>query len=141
MPDEDLHIPERRLGELCVRYGVSSLALFGSRARGDARPDSDVDLLVTFLPNVSVGLVHLGRLQAELEALLGARVDLVPRDGLKPLIRDSVLSACPLRGMSCSTCRTSSRRAPRSSVSYTAWTKTASSATTWFRARCSTSCR
>jgi predicted nucleotidyltransferase len=91
MQPEDLHIPDRRLRELCVRYGVSSLALFGSRARGDARPDSDVDLLVTFLPNVSVGLVHLGRLQAELEVLLGARVDLVPRDGLKPLIRDSVL--------------------------------------------------
>jgi hypothetical protein len=86
--------PERQhdtLAALCRRHGVSELSVFGSQARGDARQASDIDVLVTFEPGRAVGFLALARLQRELETLLGRRVDLVPKTGLKPLIRDAVL--------------------------------------------------
>ena len=77
--------------EELTRFGVSSLALFGSVARDEAQPASDVDLLVDFAE--PVGLFHLFRLQHYLERLLGVeRVDLVTRAGLKPRLRDRVLT-------------------------------------------------
>ncbi|HEX7659813.1 MAG TPA: helix-turn-helix domain-containing protein [Pseudonocardiaceae bacterium] len=70
--------------------GVKVLGLFGSVARGEERPDSDVDLLLD-VPK-GVGLFALGRLASRLRELLGAEVDLVPEAGLKPGIRESVLA-------------------------------------------------
>jgi predicted nucleotidyltransferase len=69
------------------------LALFGSVLRDDFRPDSDVDLLVVFKPEARVGFVTLSRMQRELTELFQRPVDLVPMDGLKPIIRESVLSS------------------------------------------------
>ena len=69
-------------------HGVSGLRVFGSVARGQDRPDSDVDLLVDLPPQM--GLLALGRLQADLEAILGAPVDLVPETDLKPDVRERV---------------------------------------------------
>jgi predicted nucleotidyltransferase len=69
------------------------LALFGSVLRDDFRPDSDVDLLVAFKPEAHVGFVTLSRMQRELTELFQRPVDLVPMDGLKPIIRESVLSS------------------------------------------------
>ena len=66
-------------------HGVSGLRVFGSVARGEDRADSDVDLLVDLPQHMS--LFGLGRLQAELESILGARVDLVPSQDLKPDVR------------------------------------------------------
>ncbi|MGA3025155.1 MAG: nucleotidyltransferase family protein [Bryobacteraceae bacterium] len=86
-----------RLAELCRRYGVRELSVFGSAARGQARPDSDIDLLVDFLPQAETGLLDYAGLMLELEALLGRKVDLVSRNGLKPLIRAAVIEdACCL---------------------------------------------
>jgi predicted nucleotidyltransferase len=72
-----------------VDFGVKSLSVFGSVARGEARSDSDVDLLVEF--DRPVGLFHLARLQSHLENLIGARVDLVTPGGLRASMRDRVL--------------------------------------------------
>jgi uncharacterized protein len=83
---------KRKLIELCKRNNVRELSIFGSRARGDERPDSDYDLLVDFIPNSGVSLLELSRMQIDLQDLLGRKVDLVPKKGLKPLIRDSVLA-------------------------------------------------
>ena len=69
-------------------HGVRNLRVFGSVARGQDRPDSDVDLIVD-LP-AGMGLFGLGRVQAELEAILGTRVDLVPAQDLKPSVRARV---------------------------------------------------
>ena len=66
-------------------HGVSGLRVFGSVARGEDRPDSDVDLLVDLPAHMS--MFGLARLQAELESILGARVDLVPSRDLKPDVR------------------------------------------------------
>jgi predicted nucleotidyltransferase len=87
-----LPIPREALACFCRHYQVRELALFGSMLRQDHHPDSDVDLLVSFQPAARVTFLTLARMQRELEALLGRKVDLVPKDGLKPVIRDHVLA-------------------------------------------------
>ena len=75
----------REMIAAAAAHGVSGLRVFGSVARGEDRPDSDVDLLADLPPGMS--LFGLGRVQAELEAILGTRVDLVPARDLKPVVR------------------------------------------------------
>ncbi len=70
--------------------GVRSLDLFGSVARGEAGPDSDVDLLVDF--DRPVGLFHFFRVQRRLEEILGCKVDLVMRDAVKRQLRDRIFA-------------------------------------------------
>jgi hypothetical protein len=72
-----------------TRLGVRSLALFGSTARGEARMDSDVDLLVDF--ERPVGLFAFLEVKSYLERLLGRPVDLVTAGALRPEVRDTVL--------------------------------------------------
>jgi uncharacterized protein len=86
-------VPGRQLSGLCRRYHVRRLALFGSVLREDFRPDSDVDVLVAFEAGTRVGFLTLSRMQRELSGLFQRPVDLVPMDGLKAVIRDSVLSS------------------------------------------------
>ncbi len=86
-------IPQDQIAEFCRRNQIRSLGLFGSVLRADFRPDSDVDVLVEFSPDARVGLMAMGRMQRELAALLHRPVDLVPKDGLKPRIRDAVLAS------------------------------------------------
>jgi predicted nucleotidyltransferase len=69
--------------------GVKSLALFGSTARGEARPDSDVDLLVEF--SVPVGFFEFYDLQQYLQTLLDTSVDLGTLASMKPRVRESAL--------------------------------------------------
>jgi predicted nucleotidyltransferase len=69
-------------------HGVQNLRVFGSVARGEERPDSDVDLLADLPPGLS--LFGLGRVEADLEAILRTRVDLIPADDLKPGVRERV---------------------------------------------------
>ena len=79
------------LAEFCRRHGIARLSLFGSALRGEARPDSDVDLLVEFLPERRIGLIGLAAVERELSAMIGRKVDLrTPRD-LSPRFRDEVL--------------------------------------------------
>ncbi len=66
-------VPKRRLAQICRRYGVGSLSLFGSAARGELRSDSDVDLLVEFRPSSRTSSFDLARLQEELSPLFGHR--------------------------------------------------------------------
>lgn len=73
---------------LASRHGVRVLGVFGSVARGEDRPDSDVDLLVE-LP-AGMGLFALARVQNDLEGLLGSPVDLIPQAGLKSGVRPAV---------------------------------------------------
>ena len=69
-------------------HGVSNLRVFGSVARGEDRPDSDVDLLADFPPGLS--LFGLGRVEADLEDILGTQVDLIPAVDLKPGVREVI---------------------------------------------------
>lgn len=85
-------IPQKELNEFCRRYKVQRLAFFGSVLRKDFTKNSDVDVLVAFDPSARIGLIAFSRMQRELSELLQRPVDLVPMDGLKPVIRDSVLA-------------------------------------------------
>ena len=69
-------------------FGVRSLMIFGSVARDEARPDSDVDLLVEF--DRPVGLFTFVRLKRYLEEILGSPVDLGTPDSLKPYLKETV---------------------------------------------------
>lgn len=86
-----LTLPEAPLIEICRRYGVWELSVFGSAARGDMRPDSDIDLLVDFLPEARPGLLGLAAMTREFRSLLGCRVDVAVKPALKPLVRNEVL--------------------------------------------------
>lgn len=88
-----IDVPEDKLRELCERYKVKELSVFGSVLRDDFGPDSDIDVLVEFEPGPAQGLFAFIRLQRELSELLGRKVDLVPKKGLKWVIRDHVLES------------------------------------------------
>lgn len=79
-----------QLEELCRRYKVAELSVFGSVARGEDRPGSDIDLLYLDAADTDLGLAFFD-LQDELEELLGRPVDLVSKEGLHWVIRDRVL--------------------------------------------------
>ena len=68
-----------RIAEFCRRWKIVELALFGSVLRQDFRPDSDVDVLVTFAPDARWSLFDAAAMEEELELVFGRRVDLVTR--------------------------------------------------------------
>ena len=86
-----IDLPAGRIADVCRRYGVRELSLFGSVLRDDFRPDSDVDILVCFKPDARIGLIKYHELQEELASILGRKVDLVSKDWLNPVIRDDVI--------------------------------------------------
>ncbi len=96
MRNPAIKIPQAQIAELCRQYQVRELALFGSALRDDFGPESDIDLLVEFDPSAQVGLLTLTRLQRELAALFQRAVDLVPKGGLKPILRQSVLASAEI---------------------------------------------
>lgn len=80
------------LRDVCVRHHIVWLAVFGSHARGNARPDSDVDVVVDFAPGTTPGFGIMRVADALRPVLGGRRVDLVTRRGLAPRLRESILS-------------------------------------------------
>lgn len=88
---EQVEIPMEALAEVCRRFHVRELALFGSALRDDFREDSDIDILVEYEPGVQVGLYEHFDLQVELERIFGRQIDLVSKRGLNVVIRDDVL--------------------------------------------------
>ena len=79
-----------RLVTLCEEHKVERLRIFGSAARSEERPDSDIDLLVDF--SVPVGFFELIELEEQLAEFFGKSVDLLTERGLSPYLRDSILS-------------------------------------------------
>lgn len=79
-----------RLREVCDRYGIARLEVFGSAARGEAGPTSDIDVLYTLAAGRRLGW-EIEDLADELAMVLGAPVDLVSRNGLNEVIREQVL--------------------------------------------------
>ena len=87
----DAAVDEARLTDLCCRYRIRELSFFGSVVRGESRPDSDIDIMVDFDPSARIGLLQFQSLSDDLESLLGRKVDLVTKRGLKSWIRPHVL--------------------------------------------------
>lgn len=82
------------LATICRRYQIRRLSLFGSTVKGSDRPDSDVDLLVEFEPEVRPSLLTMARIEIEMSSLLGGRkVDLRTAQDLSPYFREEVVRA------------------------------------------------
>lgn len=86
--NQTLDILKEHLTEL-KEYDVSAIAVFGSVARGEYKPNSDIDILVDF--NRPVGLFQFARLKAYLESLLNNPVDLVTKAALKKQLKSAIL--------------------------------------------------
>lgn len=67
----------------CRKWKIAELALFGSVLRDDFGPDSDVDVLVSFLPDSHISLFDLVDIEEELMAIMGRKVDVVSREGIE----------------------------------------------------------
>ena len=96
IPTDLLGVAYPALADFCRRNGVRRLSLFGSHLKGTARPDSDVDLLVEFLPGWRISLFDIGGMIADLSDLFGREVDLRSAKDLSPLFRDRVVKEARL---------------------------------------------
>ena len=86
----ELQTKRREILDVAARHGARNVRLFGSTARGEARPDSDIDLLVEMDADRSLlDLVGLGQ---DLEALLAHKVDVLTDASLHPALRDRILA-------------------------------------------------
>jgi len=93
MVSPNINIPMEKIAEFCRRWKVRRFSLFGSVLREDFGPDSDVDVLVSFLPDSTWDLLDMVDIRDELVALFGREVDLVEEEGLRnPFRRSRILS-------------------------------------------------
>ena len=90
---QKLRISETKLAALCRKYGIAKLSVFGSASRNELTPESDVDLMVEFLPESRASLFDINAMQDEFPAAFGGRkVDIVtPEILLNPQRRDSIV--------------------------------------------------
>ena len=92
---ERLHIVEEDIIKFCQKWRIIEFGVFGSVIRNDFRDDSDVDILVTFAPEVQPKLLDRLDMQEEIETLFGRPVDILQKSLLKnPYLRAEVLSSC-----------------------------------------------
>lgn len=87
---EIIDVLRRHEGEL-QRKGVMHAGVFGSRARGEGRPDSDIDILIDLAPDTRLGVFDYVDLKDYIAGMFETRVDVATRQGLKPYLRQSVL--------------------------------------------------
>ena len=78
--------------ELRRKYGVLKIGIFGSYVRGEQEKDSDIDILVEFMPSEKMSLLEFVGLEIYLSELLGIKVDLVEKKALKPRIGKHILA-------------------------------------------------
>lgn len=90
-------LPASELADFCGRWQITALEMYGSGSRGDLRPDSDLDFLVTFRAGADWSLFDHVRMKRELESLSERRVDLMTRRALERshnrLLREEILSS------------------------------------------------
>ena len=89
-PDPAAAVVADRLAALAQQFGIETLSIFGSVARGEAGPDSDVDIVIALEPSSRVGLLEHARIADELSRAFGRRVDLVTWKSLRPRMRETV---------------------------------------------------
>lgn len=86
-----ISLDRKKIAEFCQRWKIIEFALFGSVLRDDFRPDSDVDILVTFDLDAQWSLFDLVQMQEELKEMLGRNVDLVEKKGLRNPFRRHII--------------------------------------------------
>ena len=88
-----IELPKEMIVNFCQRWKITEFALFGSVLRDDFRPDSDIDVLVTFAEDCGHSLFDLARIQEELKTILAHEVDLVEKASLRnPFRKRSILN-------------------------------------------------
>ena len=87
MQKKKFRIPRKRINEFCRRWGVVEFSLFGSALRSDSRPDSDVDVLVTFSKEAEISLFDLGQMKLDLANIFPRPVDIIEQAALEPPFR------------------------------------------------------
>ncbi len=88
-----IRLPLDQIAAFCTQWRIREFSLFGSVLREDFRPDSDIDVLVSFQPGAPWSLWDLVEMQEQLGALLGRSVDLIEKEGLRnPYRRHEILS-------------------------------------------------
>jgi uncharacterized protein len=86
-------ISQEKITAFCRRWQVVELALFGSALRTDFKPESDVDVLVTFAPKAPISLFDMAQMQIELQAIFNRPVDILEKDALRnPYRKREILS-------------------------------------------------
>jgi predicted nucleotidyltransferase len=92
-----ISLDQEKIESFCRKWKVRELALFGSALRDDFKPESDVDLLVTFEPDADWSLLDHIRMEEELSEIIGRKVDLVSRRAIERsanrIRRQSILSS------------------------------------------------
>ncbi len=88
-----IKIPKELLARFCETYHIRKLSLYGSALRDDFKPDSDIDILIEFEPEFKVGLLKMARMENELSAILGRKVDLRTPGDLSRYFRQEVLES------------------------------------------------
>lgn len=83
MQKKKFRIPRKKINEFCRRWGVVEFSLFGSVLRADFRPDSDVDVLVTFAKEAQISLFDLVQMKLDLEKMFHRSVDIIEKDALE----------------------------------------------------------
>jgi predicted nucleotidyltransferase len=83
MQRKKIHIPRKKIGEFCRHWEVVEFSLFGSALRADFRPDSDVDVLVTFSKEAEISLFDLVQMKLDLEEIFHRPVDIIEKDALE----------------------------------------------------------
>jgi predicted nucleotidyltransferase len=93
MAQAKINIPKDRIADFCRRWEVKEFALFGSVLREDFRPDSDIDVLVSFEPDGGITFDNRVEMHDELAQILGREVDLVEKDAIRnPFRRYEILT-------------------------------------------------
>ena len=87
-------LPQGKIHDFCLKWKISEMALFGSVLSEDFRPDSDIDVLVSFKAGAGWGLFDFVDMIDELEAVFGRKVDLVEKDSLRnPFRKQRILGS------------------------------------------------
>jgi hypothetical protein len=79
----NIEMPKEKIADFCRKWKIVELSLFGSVLRDDFRPDSDIDILVSFSPDAEWGLLDHMAMEEEMSAILGRKVDLVSRKAIE----------------------------------------------------------
>jgi predicted nucleotidyltransferase len=95
-----IDIDREKIAAFCRKWRITEFSLFGSVLRDDFRPDSDVDVMVSFDPQARWTLLDLAEMQEQLQVMLGRNVDLLTRRGVEqarnPLRRTEILSSAEI---------------------------------------------
>jgi hypothetical protein len=93
----DFAVPATTLAEFCERHGIARLSLFGSALRDDFGPESDIDVLVEFLPGRVPGMIRLAGMARELTTFVGREVDMRTPGDLSRYFRDHVAATAAVK--------------------------------------------